>query len=251
MEYKDHSHNRLDENLIRRAAGIANRQLIKPALSLAATKLKDPDLGRKVQDVTGGGAGFTSRIQSAIFNDKGKSDSSNEKRSIMQKARAAAGRVGSAVKTAMKHDPQSPGRRLTALKAVGGSINRGIGGVSPGSMKGVFANDPYTTKMRPAGPVAGEGLTPEQRAMARQIQQLTNVSYGEAIAQVLASQQGIRPAEASPAPKGSATIGGAGSRTPRSDDHRDPSPRLRPRRGRGIFSPKIQPPKNRPPRSDG
>ena len=103
-----------------------------------------------------------------------------------------AARVGGAVKQSMQHDPEDPGRRFRTVRAGAGSVNRGIGGNSPQSMKNVFADDPNSTKLRPTDPEAGEGITPEQEAMARRIMRTANVSYGEALGQVLSSQQGVR-----------------------------------------------------------
>ena len=105
---------------------------------------------------------------------------------------SVAARVGGAVKQSMQHNPEDPGRRFRAVRAGADSVNRGIGGNSPQSMKNVFVDDPNSIKLRPTDPEAGEGITPEQEAMARRIMRTANISYGEALGQVLSSQQGVR-----------------------------------------------------------
>lgn len=96
------------------------------------------------------------------------------------------GRVAGAIGKSMRHDVNSPGRRARALGAVAGSINRGIGGVSPGRMAGVFDNDPFTAKMRQSGDKKAFADQAQVRRQARELMQLDpSLTYGQALTAVM------------------------------------------------------------------
>jgi hypothetical protein len=96
------------------------------------------------------------------------------------------GRVAGAIGKGMRHDVNSPGRRARAVGAVAGSINRGIGGASPGRMSGVFDNDPFTAKMRQDGEKKAFADQAQMRRQARELMQLDpSLSYGQALTAVM------------------------------------------------------------------
>lgn len=105
------------------------------------------------------------------------------------------GRVAGAIGKGMRHDVNSPGRRAKAVGAVAGSINRGIGGASPGRMSGVFDNDPFTAKMRKSGDKAAFADQAQMRRQARELMQLDpSLSYGQALTAVMQQVSMSNPA---------------------------------------------------------
>ena len=242
MEYKDHSHNQLDEGLIGsigRGAKAAGKTVGRGAMTagkkVGSATMTAGKMGGGLAASIGRGAAKEyspdNLAKKAVQALGGKEQATGR----MDQGPPAKGYLG-IPKKMMQALPTDDAGRFGAAKAAGSAVSRAIGGQSPGSMKGIFSGDPYSAQPRPAGGEAGEQLTPEQRAMARQIQQLTNVSYGEAIGQVLSMQQGIvrtgpstsaasgaersrsgsstSAAPETSATKGSATLKGAGNRNP-------------------------------------
>jgi len=241
MEYKDHSHNQLDEGLIGsigRGAKAAGKTIGSGAMA-AKRKIGS---GARVVDKMSGGLGSSiirgakqefspdNLAKKAVQKLGGKEQATGR----MDQGPSAKGYLGIPQKM-MQALPTDDKGRFNVAKTAARTVSRAIGGKSPGLMGGVFDNDPFS-----AGPRDPEAYS-DQRDMRRQARELMqldpSLTYGQALTAVMQqlSQRGQ-------ATKGSATIGGAGSRTPRSDDHRDPSPRRR--FPRGSVGPKIRPPRS-------
>ncbi len=238
MEYKDHSHNQLDEGLIRsigKGAMAAGKTVGRGAMTAgkkvgSATMTAGKKVGSATMTAGKMGGGLAASIGRGAAKEYSPDNLAKKAVKALGGKEQATGRMDQGPpakgylgipKKMMQALPTDDAGRFGAAKAAGSAVSRAIGGQSPGSMKGIFSGDPYSAQPRPAGGEAGEQLTPEQRAMARQIQQLTNVSYGEAIGQVLSMQQGIvrtgpstSAAPETSATKGSATLKGAGKRNP-------------------------------------
>jgi len=81
--------------------------------------------------------------------------------------------------------PKSQKARVELAKQVGAGISRGIGGKSPGDMKGIFANDAFSAQ--PVGRSNDAfGDQAQMRRQARELLQLDpSLTYGQALTAVM------------------------------------------------------------------
>jgi len=240
MEYKDHSHNQLDEGLLGKgrnaaaaigsavggAAAKAGREVVANRISelggkesaigrivgdgkktgqeiaqeRRTGKAANPEIGtdyvpsmtrtqqrrvREGEKPGGGGGGNVqraNRMAKAVELGQKKLDARSFTRSGKNLGsslvKGAMGRVVQAL-------PKSQKARVELAKQVGGGIKRGIGGKSPGDMKGIFANDAFSAQ--PTGRSNDAfGDQAQMRKQARELLQLDpSLTYGQALTAVM------------------------------------------------------------------
>lgn len=246
MEYKDHSHNQLDEGLLGKgrnaaaAAGKLGLDIGKSSLNKFVSN-RVSELGGKEQAIgkiigDGGLSAQERRTGKGPNPDLGLEPTNPMTRTQQRRVRvgekpggktladperaeriAKAQRLGqkkldarsftrsgknlgsSLVKGAMGRVvqalPKSQRARVQLAKQVGKGIVRGIGGKSPGSMKGVFDNDAFSAK--PVGRSTDAFSDQAQmRRQARELLQLDpSLTYGQALTAVMqqvSQQQAIQ-----------------------------------------------------------
>jgi len=240
MEYKDHSHNQLDEGLLGKgrsaAAAIGSAlggSVAASAREIAANRIselggKESAIGRIVGDgkKTGQEIAQERRTGKGPNPDLGLEPTNPMTRTQQRRVRAGekpggktladperaeriakAQRLGqkkldarsftrsgknlgsSLVKGAMGRVvqalPKSQKARVALAKQVGGGIRRGIGGKSPGDMKGIFANDAFSAQ--PIGR-SNDAFSDQaqMRKQARELLQLDpSLTYGQALTAVM------------------------------------------------------------------
>ena len=165
-------------------------------VSTASSKPRDTDFGPEVSAAGTAASSSSTGSPTTPKAPSGVSTASSEPRDPADRTRnpegqgkpkgSILGRVAGAIGKGMRHDVNSPGRRARAVGAVAGSINRGIGGASPGRMSGVFDNDPFTAKMRQDGEKKAFADQAQMRRQARELMQLDpSLSYGQALTAVM------------------------------------------------------------------
>jgi hypothetical protein len=226
MEHKDHSHNRLDEGIIGSIGRVARAAGKTVGSGAMAAKRKIGSGARAVDKMSGGlGSSIIRGAKQELSPDNlakkavQKMGGKEQATGRMDQGPSAKGYLG-IPKKMMQALPTDDKGRFNVAKTAAKTVSRAIGGKSPGLMGGVFDNDPFS-----AGPRDTEAYS-DQRDMRRQARELMqldpSLTYGQALTAVMQRLSQKTPAEAPPTTSGSATIGGAGSHAPRSDDHRDP-----------------------------
>jgi hypothetical protein len=243
MEYKDHSHNQLDEGLIRsigKGAMAAGKTVGRGAMTAgkkvgSATMTAGKKVGSATMTAGKMGGGLAASIGRGAAKEYSPDNLAKKAVQALGGQDVATGRMDQGPpakgylgipKKMMQALPTDDAGRFTVAKKVGGAISRGIGGRSPGSMKGVFDNDAFS-----AGPSDSPAYSDQKnmRRQARELMQLDpTLTYGQAIGMVMQqiSQQDRQPqqpkAKPTPAPKGTPTTGGAGSHAPSTEEPRKP-----------------------------